>query len=160
MRAINWVASAHHIEGPARAVAWVLANRAKPHASKGTGEAHICWPSLETIAAESGLCEKTVRRCLPDLERGGIGIQRKAIPMNRGRVHLYVVPHALPDSQSGSGGGDYRTNGCRLPDKSERLPDSQSLTTGLSVQGTRKNPKDRTQRKNPKSSWAEKEEVI
>ena len=148
--ALNWVCCAQHIEGPSRAVAWAIGNRAKRHPSKGTGDDHVAWPSLETIAAESGLCEKTVRRCLPELEAAGMEIRRKFVPVKRGRAHLYVFPSRLLDSQSGSEGRDYRTNEARLPDKSGRLPDSQSLTTGLPVQGTVKNPKKRIQIIEPK----------
>ena len=148
--ALNWVCGARHIEGPARAVAWAIGNRAKRHPSKGFGDDHVAWPALETIAGESGLCEKTVRRCLPELEAAGIVIRRKAVPVKRGRAHLYVFPSRLLDSQSGSEGRDYRTNEARLPDKSGRLPDSQSLTAGLSVQGTVRNPKNKIQIIEPK----------
>jgi len=148
--ALDWVAAADHIRGPARAIAWALANRAKPHVSKGTGDQHVCWPGLERIACESGYDEKTVRRCLPQLERAGIEIKRKCVTVKRGRVHLYIIPHQLPDSLSGSGEKRLPDNLVSLPDNSARLPDSQSLTTGLSDQGTVRNPKDRTQKKNPK----------
>ena len=115
---LRWVRSATSLRGPARAVAWSLADSARPHPEKGTGTAHVCWPSLKRIGDESGVDERTVRRHLPQLEKAGITIQRESVKAGQGRCHLYIVPHQ-PDSLSGS---------CEVQqvDIEEEQPDSQS----------------------------------
>ena len=126
---LRWVRSATSLRGPARAVAWALADSARPHPEKGTGVAHVCWPSLKRIGDASGVDERTVRRHLPHLEKVGITIQRQSVKAGQGRCHLYIVPHQ-PDSLSGSSQVQQVDIEEEQPDSQSEQPDSQAEQPG------------------------------
>ena len=125
IQCLKWVVAETSLKGPAKAIAWPLANAARPHPEMGTGTAHVCWPSLRRIGDESGVNERTVRRHLPQLEKAGITIRRQSVPAGQGRCHLYIVPHH-PDSLSGSCQGQQADIEEEQPDSQAEQPDSQA----------------------------------
>ena len=129
IQCLNWAKEEPSLKGPAMAIAWTLANAARPHQDKGTLDHHVCWPSLKTIGEQAGIDERTVRRHLPALERAGIEIRRSFVRAGQGRCHLYLVPHQ-PDRLSGSRSHEQPDSRAQQPDSQAEQPDSQAEQPG------------------------------
>ncbi len=92
MPQINWMQEHCTERSGTRNVLWALANRA----NKDTG---LCWPGTKTIAKESGLSQRQVKRHLKTLEgRGLISIKKRT-----GTTSLYTF--LMPE------GGDISVTG-------------------------------------------------
>lgn len=80
---LAWCRSAP-VKGPAKAVLWALASRARAN-----GEAY---PGLSKLALESGVNRRTVLRALDSLEASGwIARQRRKRPDGRDWSSLYTL---------------------------------------------------------------------
>ena len=77
--ATRWAWSLQGIRPTQKLVLLSLADRA--------GENHVCWPSLQRLAFDTGLDVKTIRTCLIDLAQAGIVSRREV----RGRGYEYTL---------------------------------------------------------------------
>lgn len=77
--ATRWAWSLQGIRPTQKLVLLSLADRA--------GENHVCWPSLQRLAFDTGLDVKTIRTCLIDLAQAGIVSRREV----RGRGYEYAL---------------------------------------------------------------------
>jgi len=80
----------------------VLADHAQPKEDLGTGDAHVCWPGLKAIAAESGWSTRTVEKSIPKLADYGIQVQSRKVPTVGGACNLYILPVRDSDEVSES----------------------------------------------------------
>lgn len=79
MEALRWARMPRPgLGGPAAAVLRDLADRAN--------ETSVCWPSIATIAAETGLSERTVQRAVRKLESGRLIVTKRT-----GRGSCYTL---------------------------------------------------------------------
>ena len=73
-KALEWALRECTAKGSLRGVITVLAAHAQPKQGLGTGDAHVCWPGLKTIAKESGWSARTVEKSIPKLVDYGIKV--------------------------------------------------------------------------------------
>ena len=109
MAALKWAREPRpDLGGPASAVLRDLADRAND-----TG---VCWPSLATIAADTGYCERTVRYALRRLEQHGLLAVKQT-----GRGSRYTFPAAaLTGKSCRSEGQELPVRGAALAPKASR----------------------------------------
>jgi hypothetical protein len=109
MSALKWArAPRPGLGGPASAVLRDLADRAN--------ESGVCWPSLATIAADTGYCERTVRYALRRLEQHGLLTVKQT-----GRGSRYTFPAAaLTGKSCRSEGQELPLRGARDAPKASR----------------------------------------
>ncbi len=101
-RALNWALRECTAKGSLRGVITVLADHAQPKEDLGTGDAHVCWPGLKAIAAESGWSTRTVEKSIPKLADYGIQVQSRKVPTVGGACNLYILPVRDSDEVSES----------------------------------------------------------
>lgn len=91
MAALDW-AFACDVKGPAKAVLIVLANHA--------GDDGACWPSLDRIAAHSGLAKRTVQDALAALASRGVIADEGPSGHRTTRYRVNMAPRATvaPDA--------------------------------------------------------------
>ena len=92
VEALRWVKKADDIKAPVRSVLWVICDHASAHPSLGTGRAHVAWPGAETIARESGLGLRTVKRALRRLPEHGVMVYSRRVKTPNGACNLYEIP--------------------------------------------------------------------
>lgn len=74
------------------------------------------WPSMATLASDLKASEKTVRRCLQDLERvGALRVEKRFAPNGRQSSNGYRLLYLLP-SLAGEGGGSLDSPPMRVPE--------------------------------------------
>ena len=83
------------ITGPKKAVLVALAEHADDHGS--------CWPSIARLGLYSGVCERTVKRCLVDLEEDGL------IQVDRSQGRTTNRYRLTPNGDSQSINSDYQS---------------------------------------------------
>lgn len=94
----EWSNAIHRSEGaklPHRlhAVAWALADRAELKDGR-----FICWPSLSTLADDSGLSRRHVQRHLTDIEAAGWIVRLPGGPNRSTRYELVIPEVGTPTS--------------------------------------------------------------
>ena len=93
-----------------------------------------CYPSLETIAKDSGLSRSTVADTLPRLQRmGEIAVERRGHKQRDGRSNLYRISLPLCSSDSPPGGLTGKTDSPPHGRQIVREPDGTSSATRTSV---------------------------
>lgn len=123
MAALRWAREPRPgLGGPASAVLRDLADRAS--------ESGVCWPSLATIAASTGYCERTVRYALRRLERAGL----IAVKLT-GRSSRYTL---AVDNLTGS---SCRSEGQQLPVRGAALAPKASRSRRLSAHAREPEPR-------------------
>lgn len=136
VKAITWAKSVRTGSASRKAVLLVLADYAGVDNS-------ACWPSQETIAFETEMTERNVRRCLADLEKMGLIARQPRWVDHRGRntdvITLRVgSEEGLPDNLSGK--PINRTNEAINRTSATDQPDICDRSTGHSVRGTVSEP--------------------
>jgi len=138
-RLLKEVRRLENLRGPGRAILMVLADHAD--------EKGVCWPSIATIARETGFCETTVKKYLRKLRDadGFVRWQQRCDSKGDQSSNRYYLtlhtpsPDASPwDARRPGGGRETTEGGARGDYEAPRKPHISTKEAGESPYGVRK----------------------
>ena len=96
---MTWAAAHSGAKGKSQHVLITLASFANPKRDNGRW---VAWPSISTIASQSGLCENTVRRAIRDLQDLDLLEVKRSEGGHAGSTNTYVMTPAPDEGVRGS----------------------------------------------------------